>query len=68
MSPEEFAQLDLSSLPSGDLAFFLPPDAAAAIARVRGTLNALGPLLSPYELPPDKMLHLYLARTAEARR
>jgi hypothetical protein len=35
---------------------------------VRGTLNALGPLLSPYELPPDKMLHLYLARTAEARR
>lgn len=64
MSAAEFAAFDLSALPpDADLAFFVPPDNPAAIARVTG-LGAAGPLISPYELPREKMLWMYVIRRA----
>lgn len=65
MSAAEFAALDLSTLPPDvDLAFFVPPADPAALARV-ASLGASGPLLSPYDLPREKMLWMYVIRRAE---
>jgi len=64
MTTSEFAALDFGTLPTGTLAFFLPPDEPAAIARVTGLLSATGPLLSPYDLPREKGLWLYIAQVA----
>lgn len=62
--PAEFAGLDFSTLPGGDVAFFLPPEDEEAIGRVQRELRAAGPFVSPYEPPPDKMLWMFVARTA----
>ncbi len=65
MTTAEFAALDLSTLPpDADLAFFVPPDDPATIARI-ASLGATGPLLSPYALPREKMLWMYVARRTE---
>ncbi len=60
LTTAEFARLDFRLLPAeGDLAFFLPPDDPASIARVVSALGAAGPFESPYDLPREKMLVLY---------
>lgn len=63
MDSAAFATFDPAQLPAGvDLALFVPPGDPVATDRARQAFNAIGPLLSPYDLPPEKMLWMYVAR------